>query len=116
MPSTYHLLREGIERFDITDINNPAAGAQAQSELVVMFDVWGDSTYVADQALYMEGTNGIAYFNHVPGGSNVLYMDGHVQFVKYGEKWPVWNEPPNAYNDNLGQFMSQWMWKYGGFG
>ena len=23
-------------------------------------------------------------FNHVPGGSNVLYMDGHVEFLKYG--------------------------------
>ena len=22
-------------------------------------------------------------FNHVPGGCNVLYMDGHVEFVKY---------------------------------
>ena len=22
-------------------------------------------------------------FNHIPGGSNVLYMDGHVAFVKY---------------------------------
>jgi len=36
LPSTYHLLKEGIERFFITDINNPAAGAQAQSELFVM--------------------------------------------------------------------------------
>ena len=22
-------------------------------------------------------------FNHVPGGGNVLYMDGHVEFIKY---------------------------------
>ena len=22
-------------------------------------------------------------FNHVPGGSNVLYMDGHVEFLKW---------------------------------
>ena len=33
-------LREGIERFFITDINNPAAGAKAQSSIPVMFDNW----------------------------------------------------------------------------
>jgi prepilin-type processing-associated H-X9-DG protein len=27
--------------------------------------------------------------NHVPGGCNVLYMDGHVEFVKYPSKTPV---------------------------
>jgi prepilin-type processing-associated H-X9-DG protein len=28
-------------------------------------------------------------FSHVPGGANVLYMDGHVEFVKYPGKPPV---------------------------
>ena len=28
-------------------------------------------------------------FNHVPGGSNILYMDGHVEFVKYLGKDPL---------------------------
>ena len=63
-------LREGIERFLITDINNPAASAKAQSELSVMFDQLGNG-------------GGIPLFNHVPGGCNVLYMDGHVEFVRY---------------------------------
>ena len=68
-------LREGIERFFITDINNPAASAVAQSELAVMWDVI--NTSVAD-------------FNHVPGGANVLYMDGHVEFIKYpSDEFPV---------------------------
>lgn len=61
-------LREGIERYFITDINNPAATAQAQSEVVVMHD-----------AISQE----VSHFNHLPGGSNVLYMDGHVFFEKY---------------------------------
>jgi len=64
-------LREGIERFLVTDINNPGGTAQAQSGIFVMLDQF--STY----------TNG---FNHLPGGSNVLYMDGHAQFVRYQEK------------------------------
>lgn len=61
-------LREGIERFMITDINNPGASAKAQSEIFVMWD------NVAVE---------VAKFNHIPGGSNVLYMDGHVSFNKY---------------------------------
>ena len=67
---TVYRLREGIERFLITDINNPAATAQAQSGIFVMLDQF--STY----------TSG---FNHIPGGCNVLYMDGHVSFVRYQE-------------------------------
>lgn len=62
-------LREGIERFYITDINNPAASSKAQSEIFVMYD----DISAAE----------VRYFNHVPGGANVLYMDGHVEFIKY---------------------------------
>jgi len=28
-------------------------------------------------------------FNHVPGGSNILYLDGHVQFQKYDLNGPA---------------------------
>jgi prepilin-type N-terminal cleavage/methylation domain-containing protein/prepilin-type processing-associated H-X9-DG protein len=66
--NTVYRLREGIERFLITDINNPAASAKAQSSLAIMWDS------VATDA---------SFFNHVPGGSNVLYMDGHVSYLKY---------------------------------
>lgn len=66
---TIFRLREGIERALITDINNPGASAKAQSEIELMFDV--------------VATTPTAY-NHVPGGSNVLYLDGHVQFQRYG--------------------------------
>ena len=71
---TAYRFREGIERFLITDINNPAASAQAQSELFVMCD-WNSAD--------------VSMFNHIPGGSNVLYMDGHVEFLRYPTKWPV---------------------------
>ncbi|MBP8131775.1 MAG: prepilin-type N-terminal cleavage/methylation domain-containing protein [Candidatus Hydrogenedentes bacterium] len=65
---TVYRLREGIERFLISDINNPAAAAKAQSTVWVMFD------HIATDP---------SGFNHVPGGSNVLYLDGHVDFVRY---------------------------------
>ncbi|GMV95156.1 MAG: hypothetical protein AMXMBFR82_49340 [Candidatus Hydrogenedentota bacterium] len=72
---TIFRLREGIERFYITDINNPAGSATAQSELPVMWDAV--SIVVQD-------------FNHVPGGANVLFMDGHVAFDRYpSEKFPA---------------------------
>jgi prepilin-type N-terminal cleavage/methylation domain-containing protein/prepilin-type processing-associated H-X9-DG protein len=64
-------LKEGVERFLITDINNPAATAMAQSTLPVMWD--GVSTKVDE-------------YNHIPGGSNVLFMDGHAEFHKYNEE------------------------------
>ncbi|HNR35800.1 MAG TPA: DUF1559 domain-containing protein [Candidatus Hydrogenedentes bacterium] len=77
-------MREGIERFFVTDINNPASTAIAQSTLAVMWD-----------NLSSDATR----FNHVPGGCNVLYMDGHVEFVRWpGEEFPV--NPYMAYIHN----------------
>jgi prepilin-type processing-associated H-X9-DG protein len=76
---TIYRLKEGVERFMITDINNAAGSTQAQSELAVMWDeISGDEA---------------SHFNHIPGGCNVLFMDGHVEFLKYtgreGNKFPV---------------------------
>jgi len=72
--STIYRLKEGIERFLITDINNPAASAKAQSEVFIMWD--GVSTVPSA-------------YNHVPGGSNVLAMDGHVSFQRYDINGPA---------------------------
>jgi len=71
---TLYRLREGIERFFITDINNPAGSAKAQSEVPVIYDQLSTQP---DE------------FNHIPGGSNVLFMDGHVEFIKYPGEWPI---------------------------
>lgn len=86
--------REGIERFLITDINNPAGSALSQSAVPLMADMisgflpqlWADSQ---------------VRFNHLPGGSNVLYMDGHVEFIRW-----VGGEPVLQANqlDSQGQF------------
>jgi len=75
---TVYRFREGIERFFITDINNPAGSAKAQSEISVLSDIINTD---------MSDTGG--QFNHVPGGGNVLYMDGHVTFVRYPSGWPM---------------------------
>ncbi len=63
-------LREGIERFLITDISNPAAAETAQSQVQIMWD----------QVSTLPIPVG---FSHLPGGANVLYLDGHVKFERY---------------------------------
>ncbi len=85
--NTIHRLKEGIERFFITDINNPGAGSKAQSTIPVMWDAW--SPGLAASAAWGGEANSMARFNHTPGGSNVLYMDGHVGFIRYGEAYPL---------------------------
>ncbi len=71
---TVYRLREGIERFLISDINNPAETARAQSTIWIMHD------------LVSQPPNA---FNHVPGGANILYFDGHVGFERYPGPAPL---------------------------
>ncbi len=74
--NTVYRLKEGIERFMITDINNPGASSNAQSSIFIMLDDLGTA-----------GT--ATLYNHIPGGCNTLYMDGHVDFIKYPGTQPV---------------------------
>ncbi|MBX7257630.1 MAG: hypothetical protein K1Y02_14820 [Candidatus Hydrogenedentes bacterium] len=90
-PTTLYRMREGVERFFITDINNPAATAQAQSTIFLMYDAWAAHNDDWDPPVVATGQ-----FNHLPGGCNVLYMDGHVEFVKYQAKAPIENPAENG--------------------
>jgi prepilin-type N-terminal cleavage/methylation domain-containing protein/prepilin-type processing-associated H-X9-DG protein len=82
-------LRQGIERFLITDLAQSSSGATAQSEIVVMWDVIN----------LLNPT----HFNHMPGGANALFMDGHVAYLRYngrdGNRFPA---------NELGIMVSQW--------
>jgi prepilin-type N-terminal cleavage/methylation domain-containing protein/prepilin-type processing-associated H-X9-DG protein len=71
-------LAEGIERFFVTDINSLDTGAAAQSILPVMWD-----TSHVGMSGGQPGSIDVGNFNHLPGGSNVLFMDGHVEFGRY---------------------------------
>jgi prepilin-type N-terminal cleavage/methylation domain-containing protein/prepilin-type processing-associated H-X9-DG protein len=98
---TVQYLKEGVERFMITDINNPAAAAQAQSSTVLMYDQQENV-----QAFNPEMAVKPDRFNHVPGGSNILFWDGHVEFGRYpqpaGTKmWPV---SEYAFRDSMWNF------------
>jgi prepilin-type processing-associated H-X9-DG protein len=80
---TIYRLREGIERYLITDINNPGATTGAQSNIHIMYD---------------HVSTVVTAFNHVPGGSNVLYLDGHVEFRKYPDNGEA---PINTFTANF---------------
>ena len=82
-------LREGIERFLITNINDPAGGARAQSAVPVMADFVASTENTGPFPGASAMGQGIRKFNHLPGGSNVLYMDGHVNFIRYPGEFPV---------------------------
>lgn len=68
-------LQEGVERFLITDVNAPAASSAAAGDMAVMWD------HISSRS--------VRNFNHVPAGCNVLYLDGHVAFVRYPGPFPV---------------------------
>ena len=66
---TLNRLSAGVDRFLITDINVIFTGDEAGASTVPL--MW-------DQI----STN-IVEFSHVPAGQNVLYLDGHVSFLRY---------------------------------
>lgn len=68
-------LKNGVERFLITDINNPAGGTAALSRVPLLIE-WPKHHTLA------------------PGkhGGNVLFMDGHVEFMTYPGEWPMTEE------------------------
>jgi prepilin-type processing-associated H-X9-DG protein len=80
--NTVHRLRGGVARFLVTDINSAEEARLTQSTIWVMHE---------KLALTPDG------FFHPPGGSNVLYLDGHVEFVAFDERAPV--KRSNAYFD-----------------
>ena len=66
---TLNRLSAGVDRFLITDINTIFTGQEAgASTIPLMWDQLSTNIY---------------QFSHVPAGQNILYLDGHVTFVRY---------------------------------
>lgn len=67
---TFYRTSIGIGRRFVEDINDPARGAVSDTNIPVLFDTMNQY--------------GRYYPNHwVPEGGNVLYLDGHAEFVFY---------------------------------
>ncbi len=63
-------LQTGLSRFFVTDVNNPSTSTVPYSSVAVMSDVMKTKKS----------------FSHLPRGGNILYMDGHVEFVSFPGK------------------------------
>jgi prepilin-type N-terminal cleavage/methylation domain-containing protein/prepilin-type processing-associated H-X9-DG protein len=62
-------LTPGIDRYLISDVNIVMAGDEAGSSVLpIMWD---------------QISTDVAEFSHVPAGQNILYLDGHVAFLRY---------------------------------
>jgi prepilin-type processing-associated H-X9-DG protein len=68
-------LREGVQRFFITDINKVGSAHQPGSSIPVLIE---------------------RPENHRSEGGNVLFMDGHVEFMRYPGQWPMTEQTINA--------------------
>jgi len=102
--NTIYRLREGVERFLITDINNPGASAVAQSIIPIMWDNIGAGALVPPPSGYFKET-GVDSFNHIPGGCNILYLDGHVAFSRYPSQDAI---PTSTFSAAVGFNYSSW--------
>ncbi|MFP6617541.1 MAG: M56 family metallopeptidase, partial [Candidatus Hydrogenedentota bacterium] len=67
-PNKIFRTREGIERLFLTDLNDPDQGPQIQSTIPILIDRPG---------------------THDPEGGNVLFLDGHVEYIRYPGKFPM---------------------------
>lgn len=84
---TLRSIREGVERFLTTDVDS-ATGAASSSSVPIMWDSFAanlDGGSVSNRGY----SQGVGSFNHVPGGANVLFMDGHIEFTMYPVRYPV---------------------------
>ena len=77
---TFYRLRDNVERLLDTESAEGAAPAATAITIPVMFD------NVQKARSY-----------HKPPGSNVLYLDGHVEFLKYGERFPATKAAADAF-------------------
>jgi prepilin-type N-terminal cleavage/methylation domain-containing protein/prepilin-type processing-associated H-X9-DG protein len=73
-------LSTGVDRFLIKDINRIFTGTETGASVVpVMWD---------------QISTAISEFSHVPAGSNILYLDGHVEFQRYDKTSTVFPISP----------------------
>ena len=49
----------------------------------------GINSQLSDSGVWNQAETMVTSFNHVPGGANVLYMDGHVEFIKFQTGLPI---------------------------
>jgi prepilin-type processing-associated H-X9-DG protein len=74
-------MRQGIERFLVTDINDLSASSKAAAAVPIFLDNLAAAT--AHKCVDWIPAEADVAFNHRPRGCNVVYLDGHVEFKRY---------------------------------
>lgn len=79
-------LRVGIETYYAETPQTAPARNVTPGSIPVMWDAFGSvgAAFSAEAPVN---------FNHVAGGGNVLYLDGHAEFVRFGVRFPYVNDP-----------------------
>jgi prepilin-type processing-associated H-X9-DG protein len=73
-----HRLTAGVDRFLVEDINEVFGAVETPASTVPI--IW-DRPYTDPERFSHQYEDGI--------GGNVCYLDGHVEFVRFGEKFPM---------------------------
>jgi prepilin-type N-terminal cleavage/methylation domain-containing protein/prepilin-type processing-associated H-X9-DG protein len=76
---TIYRLREGMGKLLVTDTSDAATVATVEGGVAVMWDALAGS---------LSPSTGVLMFNHL-GGCNVLFLDGHVEYIMYPGRFPV---------------------------
>jgi len=85
--ATLYRIHSGVEKVLTKEGHLAAGGPNDLSRLAVMWDNVIDPLDLVSPAGVFSGDLG---FNHEPDGSNVLFLDGHVEFVEYpAGRFPV---------------------------
>ncbi len=87
--------REGVERFAITDLQNPAIASQARARQALMWDRTEPNPDVT--------AANTKVWPHPTMAANVLFMDGHVELTAYPqlENGPFWMLTESAMFDKM---------------
>lgn len=65
-------LKKDVEYFFVVDRGNPMAATSIRASIPIMFETFNSKAFGRD-----------------PDGANVLYLDGHVDYVRFGSKFPI---------------------------
>lgn len=74
-------LKRDVEYFFVTSRSDPQAAANTRAGIPIMFETFESKAFGRD-----------------PDGANVLYLDGHVEYVRFGTKFPVTEEVREVLN------------------